>query len=83
MLEGEAGAAEMLSLAGLPARRQQHPHRPGSLPAAALGISQVQVYLHCPIVLNGSKVASCFLAIMIPFFLSYAFHLKISEALNC
>lgn len=54
-----------------------------ALPPAALGISQVQVYLHRPIVLNGSKVASCFLAIMIPFFLSYAFHLEILEAFNC
>lgn len=41
-----------------------------ALPPAMLGISQVQVYLHCPVVLNGSKVASCFLAIMILFFLS-------------
>lgn len=81
MLEGKAGAAEMLSLAGLPSRRQQHPHLP-ALPPAALGISQVRVYLHCPMVLNGSKVASCFLAIMIPFFLSYAFHLEILEAFN-
>lgn len=54
-----------------------------ALPPAALGISQVQVYLHCRMVLNGSKVASCFLAIMIPFFLSYAFHLEILEAFNC
>ena len=30
MLEGEAGAAEMLWLAGLLAWRQQHPHLPGS-----------------------------------------------------
>lgn len=53
-----------------------------TVPRAAPGISQVQVYLHCPVVLNHSKVASCFLAIMIPFFLSYAFHLEILEAFN-
>lgn len=53
-----------------------------ALPPAALGISQVQVYLHRPVVLNGSKVASCFLAIMIPFSLSHAFHLEILEAFN-
>lgn len=53
-----------------------------ALPPATLGISQVQVYLHRPVVLNGSKVASCFLAIMIPFFLSHAFHLEILEAFN-
>lgn len=76
MLEGETGAAEMFSLARLLAQRQQHPHL-WALPPAALGISQVQVYLHCPLVLNGSEVASCFRAIMIPFFLSDAFHLEI------
>lgn len=53
-----------------------------TLPRAEPGISQVRVYLHCPVVLNHSKVASCFLAIMIPFFLSYAFHLEILEAFN-
>lgn len=38
--------------------------------------------LHCPVVFNGSKAASGFLAITIPFFLPSAFHHEISEAFN-
>lgn len=69
VLEGEDGAVQMLWLAQLPAWRQQIPiHQ--ALPPAPLDISQVQVYLHHPVVLTGFKAASCFLAIIIPFFLS-------------
>lgn len=76
VLEGEAGAAEMLSLP-----------RGSSIPVSARLCPQpcwaFPRFKSICMALNGSKVASCFLAITIPFFLSYAFHLKISEAFNC
>lgn len=73
VLQGEAGAVVMPLLAELCAEsastRFWHFPNSGSVK-------------HCPVVLNHSEVASSFLAIMISFFLSYAFHLEVLEAFN-